>query len=108
MSTKHVILRMPGTGAREGKRNKMGAGLDPLSAPLELEVLDLQPHEAAALLRQSDVVALAPVMPMKLIAPVEISQVTAPAAGPTWGVKAVRADTSPFTGAGIVVAVLDT
>ena len=99
---------MSGTGAREAKRNKMGAGLDPLSAPLELEVLDLQPHEAAALLRQSEVVALAPVMPMKLIAPVEIRQVAAPAAGPTWGVKAVRADTSPFTGEGVVVAVLDT
>ncbi len=27
---------------------------------------------------------------------------------PTWGIRAVRADTSPFTGAGVTVAVLDT
>ena len=53
----------------------------------------------------------APSMPMRLIAPVgEARDVTATpsAATATWGVKAVRADTSPFTGAGIAVAVLDT
>ena len=109
MSLKHVILRTVPAGRRVPGRNKAGAAIEPLAAaPLELEVLDLQPHEAAALSRQRDVVALAPVMPMKLIAPVETRQVAAPAAGPTWGVKAVGADTSPFTGAGVVVAVLDT
>ena len=44
---------------------------------------------------------------MKLIAPV--GKAAKPAATATaWGVTAVGADTSPFTGAGIVVAVLDT
>jgi hypothetical protein len=37
-------------------------------------------------------------MPMKLIEPLEAD--AAPAASVTWGVKAVGADTSPFTGAG--------
>ena len=48
-------------------------------------------------------------MPMKLIAPVALNLPAQPAATTvTWGVQAVRADTSPFTGNGIVVAVLDT
>lgn len=51
--------------------------------------------------------AVAPSMPVRLITPVQRS--AAPAAtGPTWGVQAVRADTSPRSGAGVVVAVLDT
>lgn len=48
-------------------------------------------------------------MPMTLIAPVETRQVdTASLAETTWGIEAVRAVESPFDGAGITVAVLDT
>jgi subtilisin family serine protease len=109
MSFKHIVLRGTAVRTREPRRTKLGAGIADAGSAVELEVVDLQPYEAAALSRQSDVVALAPVMPMKLIAPVETKQLVAPAApGPTWGVQAVRADTSPFTGEGIVLAVLDT
>jgi subtilisin family serine protease len=47
-------------------------------------------------------------MPMRLVKPLDV--VDAGAAAPTvaWGVQAVKADTSPQTGAGIKVAVLDT
>jgi len=46
---------------------------------------------------------------MKLIAPVEDQPAAQPASDTdTWGVHAVGADTSPFSGDGIVVAVLDT
>ena len=107
MSTRHIVLRTGGAGARNARR-KAAERKEPIPGPLELEVIELQPHEAATLARHSEVVALAPVMPMKLIAPVETKQVVGPAAGPTWGVQAVRADTSPFTGEGVVVAVLDT
>jgi subtilisin family serine protease len=59
--------------------------------------------------RDASVMAIAPAMPMKLIAPRELAQqVEAAAQQITWGVKAVGADTCPFTGAGIVAAVLDT
>jgi subtilisin family serine protease len=76
---------------------------------VEVEVDDLKPSRAADVSRHRDVVAIAPVVPMKLIAPVDVRAAAAPAApGPTWGVRAVGADTSPFTGEGIVVAVLDT
>ena len=46
---------------------------------------------------------------MKLIAPFEVETTASPAAQETaWGVTAVGADTSPFSGDGIVVAILDT
>jgi subtilisin family serine protease len=54
--------------------------------------------------------ALAPTMPTRLIAPVALDGLAAVAAapGPTWGVRAIGADTSARTGAGVTVAVLDT
>jgi subtilisin family serine protease len=72
--------------------------------------LETLPRGAAAeIARSGDVVAVAPVMPMKLIAPVALQAPPGPVeSGTTWGVQAVGADTSPFTGKGIVVAVLDT
>jgi subtilisin family serine protease len=52
---------------------------------------------------------LALAMPCKLIEPTESEPgKPATAADVTWGVKAVRADTTAFDGAGVTVAVLDT
>lgn len=48
-----------------------------------------------------------PAMPLKLIKPVPGPEATA-AAQPTWGVTAVGAVASPFTGTGVKVAILDT
>jgi subtilisin family serine protease len=79
------------------------------AAPVEVEIDELAPAGARAIAKKKDVVAVAPVMPMKLIAPVTLNVPAQPAAATVaWGVKAVGADTSPFTGNGIVVAVLDT
>ncbi len=50
---------------------------------------------------------VAPVMPLTLIHPVE-SAAEPTADDVTWGVRAVGADTSPFDGSGVTVAVLDT
>lgn len=73
-----------------------------------VEQADLTPREALDLHRDPSVQAVAKSMPMKLIEPLEGSA-TAPAApGNAWGIEAVGAHTSPFTGAGVVVAVLDT
>ena len=73
-----------------------------------LEQADLTPAEASDLQRDPEVVAIADPMPLKLIEPFESTGPTPAANGNTWGVEAVRADTSPFDGTGIVVAVLDT
>lgn len=112
MDAKYVVLK--------NKRLTMG---DPLAYPsglprarelpgaeISVEVQDLKKKELTDQSRDPDVVAIAPAMPMKLIAPVSNirDRVDASAQNVTWGVEAVGADRSPYTGAGIVVAVLDT
>ena len=79
--------------------------------PPKVDVSKLESKTAADVAAKKSVAAVAPVIPMKLIAPVSIDNetpVAAVAEAITWGVKAVGADTSPFNGDGIVVAVLDT
>jgi subtilisin family serine protease len=76
---------------------------------MTIEVEDMQPRRAIEVERKREVVSIAPVMPMKLIAPVPMSVGADPLAdAATWGVKAVGAVRSPFSGNGAVVAVLDT
>jgi len=111
MSQKHVILRAGEPASRGATRGGPVAG--PATAaparPVAVEIEELAPAKARAIAKTKDVVAIAPVMPMKLIAPVALNLPVQPAAATvTWGVQAVGADTSPFTGNGIVVAVLDT
>jgi subtilisin family serine protease len=73
-------------------------------------VTDLSAADRRDAERDPSVLALARTMPTKLIAPVTVAGIGAgaAAAGPTWGVQRVGAADSPFTGAGIKVAVLDT
>jgi subtilisin family serine protease len=107
MSMKHVVLRSISGGGLEGMPTAGSATLAPkLSVDVQLETLPR--GEAAELAREKGVVGVAPVIPMRLIAPVSIAAVAVPLAGSTWGVQAVKADTSPFDGDGIIPAVLDT
>ena len=112
MSQRHVILRAPeAVSSTPTRRGTPGAGPTTVApaAPVVVEIEELPPARARAVAKTRDVVAVAPVMPMKLIAPVRAATPSEPAAaGVTWGVQAVAADTSSFTGEGIVVAVLDT
>jgi subtilisin family serine protease len=116
MKQKYVVLRglqttRPRPGGPAGPAAGP-AGTAPAPMPrIDYQIDELDAREARDVERSSGVIAIAPSMPMKLIAPVgEAREVTATpaAATATWGVKAVRADTSPFTGAGLTVAVLDT
>lgn len=96
-------------GADSALPPRMGAGPEASRAPaLTLEVHTLDARERPDLLREAGVRAVAPSMPMRLIRPVRRTDVSATATGPTWGVQAVGADTSPQTGKGVTVAVLDT
>lgn len=89
------------------------AGRQPTLAATAPEVIDIQEvgltsREHADLRRDPRTHAIARSMPMKLITPTEVAD-AAPAAGDaTWGVEAVGATDTPFDGAGITVAVLDT
>jgi subtilisin family serine protease len=63
----------------------------------------------AAQARAAPGVTVAPLLPMKLVEPVSTLAADAPPRpGSAWGVEAVGALESPFSGAGIRVAVLDT
>jgi subtilisin family serine protease len=81
---------------------------------IEIETADLQGR--AELLRDPQVRAITPPIPIKLIEPRAGTRDAtmsdgAPAGEPApaaWGVTAVGADRSAFTGAGVTVAVLDT
>ncbi len=106
----HIILRAPSVSTRD---IFLGAAtpsvLEAASAGLRVEVDTVSRRDLANLTRSRDVVAVAPVIPIKLIEPLDVEDVEQPAAPTvTWGVQAVGADTSPFTGEGIVVSVLDT
>lgn len=112
MKEKHIILRSTRATTQDlfmGRGFFKSSDAESLVAGLAVEVEEIDRSSLVALARQSDVVAIAPAMPMKLIEPVAIEEIPDPAQlDIAWGVKAVGADTSPFSGAGVVVAVLDT
>ncbi len=112
MKEKHIILRSSRATTRD---LFLGAGFlrsqeaESVITGLAVEVDEIKRSSIADLARHSDIVAIAPAMPMKLIQPVAIEDIPDAAnLDIAWGVKAVGADTSPFSGAGVVVAVLDT
>jgi subtilisin family serine protease len=79
------------------------------AAPMRIETEELDKKALSSLRKDAEFVAVAPVMPIKLITPLKTQDTSDPAAGAiTWGVKAVKADSSPYTGDGIVPCVLDT
>lgn len=110
MADKHIVLRAnrawtgdvflgPSAGTR---------GSESTPASLQVDVEEIGLDEIPRLTRHRDVVAVAPSMPIMLVKP-RSEPMAATAAGTTaWGVTAVGADTSPFSGDGIVAAVLDT
>jgi subtilisin family serine protease len=108
MKEKHIVLR----GSRVSTGDVFLGGAATLeSAPvvLSVEVTEMDRKDLSQVRREADVVAVAPAVPMKLIEPREIPGSPGPAAANTaWGVTAVGADTSPFSGTRIVVSVLDT
>jgi subtilisin family serine protease len=111
MQETHVILRTatPPTGDPFLGPLAGPTAQGSLPAEVSIEVEDIDTHEIPRIARNSDVRAIAPNIPMKLIAPVESQDAAQPAAnGDSWGVSAVGADTSSFSGDGITVAVLDT
>ena len=114
MRQTHVILRSSPTSTRDpflGPRAAALTGGDSVVTGVSVEVDDIDTRKISALRANTEVIAIAPVIPMKLIAPVEVQETVEPepaADTVAWGVEAVGAHTSPFSGDGIVVAVLDT
>jgi subtilisin family serine protease len=110
-----IILRDRRLGRLAGPFRPSSRGLEvmragELTAPephVAVERLDLR--DRVELLRDPEVLAVAPAMPTRLIGAVAMeADATAEAAGAPWGVGAVGADRSQFDGGGVRVAVLDT
>lgn len=78
----------------------------------KVESADLSTKELLDVSRDPTVVGIAPAMPIKLIQLVEDETKAKPEAEAqaqkAWGIEAVKADVSPFTGKGVVVSILDT
>jgi Subtilase family len=113
LKQKTVILRTRAVGATRDPFD--GPGATPFeageaAANVRVEVDDsLDRDGLRTILNDPTVLGFAPAMPMKLIEPLAQSTGFVAEAGPTtWGVAAVGAANSPFTGAGVTVAVLDT
>ena len=87
------------------RRGRMG-GRELVPPEPRIEVERLENKDVHDLARDPEVAAIAAPMPTRLIEPTDAG---AGAAGDdAWGISAVGADVSSFTGAGTVVAVLDT
>lgn len=111
MKEKHIILRSSGNPSRDvflGPRAMTTAGMSaPVGITVDIEEMDRS--RISSVTRHSDVLAVAPAMPVRLIEPVTTNEPAEPAAEQIpWGIKAVGADTTPYSGNGVVVAVLDT
>ena len=111
MGQKHIVLR--------GSRMTTGdiflgpgsstAGLESAMVDMSVEVAEMDTKDLSDMKREAGVIAIAPSVPIKLIEPVQtLDEPAASPAATAWGIRAVGADTSPFTGSGIVACVLDT
>lgn len=109
MAEKHIVLRSSRGSAGDVLLGPMARprGMESSAARITVEVEEIGPSQVGRLRQQGDVHAVAPSIPMRLVQPLE-DPVPPAAEASGWGVEAVGADTSPFTGDGIVVAVLDT
>ncbi len=93
---------------RSGNPFEAGSASAAPSAPPQprVDTVRLAPNEVRELAREPDVQAVAPVIPTQLIRPVQVD--AAAAAQQAWGIAAVGAAESAYSGSGVVVAVLDT
>lgn len=100
-----VLRRLPQANTHLGGGIPLAGGGDKLHAQAQR----MDPHSAADAALESNVVGVAPAMPMRLVAPLasegEALDATRKRA---WGIGAVRADACECSGEGITVAVLDT
>ncbi len=106
---RYVVLRAAGASAEVlgGVRGGTAGGRD---LDVEVETAALSTKDVQDARRDPALLGAAPVMPVVLIKPQAVEAEAEAQEEPevAWGVKAVGALDSPFTGAGVTVAVLDT
>jgi subtilisin family serine protease len=126
MKEKYIILRSTRPFSGEsfmGPSSFLGPtfrGEEVAATDLSVEIDELSHSDLGMLSNEDNVIALAPAVPMRLIEPVRTTDESQPTsverppsllsgqADVAWGVKAVDAHTSDFSGHGMIAAVLDT
>ncbi len=99
-----TIAGIKGIGAkksvpmRSAKSNKV--------QKMAIDIEELTPEEAKKIADKKSVISIARSIPMKLIHPLKSSNSSTSKI--SWGIRAVKAEGSPYNGKGIKVAVLDT
>lgn len=73
---------------------------------VRVEVEQIDRSDMPDLVRDPDVIEFAPTMPVRLIEPLAVEADDGQESA--WGIQAIGADVTPYTGAGVAVAVLDT
>jgi subtilisin family serine protease len=113
MAQDYVVLKAPGIKVKDVLAGTLGGSSAAPIGEVKVERRTLSGREVAEARKESDSLAVAPRMPVRLVRPVQ-SSADGPAAGAadvgnvTWGIQAMAVLTSPFTGSGVSVAVLDT
>lgn len=104
---KYIVLRDEIVVPRQLMRGMPAGGLATNNAnrQLKIEIENVPAHAVAELRNDPQVRSAAPVIATRLIKPLSRDSM---AEGDAWGIAAVGADTSPYTGKGVTVAVLDT
>lgn len=115
MKEKYIVMKRKlwnfGSEAFKGPVPSFGGINEVQQFETSIEYHELDSSEIKLMERDPEVSGIAPLMPLMLIDPVSTDapiDVEDNQAEITWGVKAVSADKSPYTGKGIKVAVLDT
>src|SRR5689334_23794949 len=106
---RYVVLKA--VGAKDGLLGGAAtARIEALKgAEVKMESGTLSTRELRDAKRDPSTLHAAPVMPVVLVAPKSVAaDAAAAAASPIWGVDAVGASASPYSGAGVTVAILDT
>lgn len=104
---KYIVLRDAVPVPLQCKRGMPAGNLMTRStkAQLQIEIENIPAHAVAELRSDPQVRSAAPVIETRLIKPLNNTPIET---GDSWGIAAVGADVSPYTGDGVSVAVLDT
>lgn len=109
--TRYILLRDP-TGNWRRSPVPLAGGIAPQdpdapTAPV-VETADLTPQDVRDIIDDPTLLTLQPAMCTRLIAPEPMDELRSADAVPGWGLRAIGADWTPSSGAGVRVALLDT
>ncbi len=106
---RYILFQLEPTTGPHVEDFRFGPAAAPGPKRAKVEAANLTPAELLDVRRQPGNLAAAEPLPTQLIRPVATAaSASAPTPGTAWGVEAVGALTSPTTGKGVKVAVLDT